>query len=126
MIDTRARKVLRWVGSSRKDLRRFPREVRRDVGIALDAAQLGELDPSAKPLKGFHGAGVIEIRSSFRTDTYRAVYTVQYGEVIYVLHAFQKKAKHGIRTPTQEIAVVRVRLNQAGEIHRALEARDRR
>jgi phage-related protein len=113
------------VGSSRKDLRRFPREVRRDVGIALDAAQLGELDPSAKPLRGFHGAGVIEIRSSFRTDTYRAVYTVQFGEAIYVLHAFQKKAKHGIGTPKQEMAVVRARLDQAGEIHRALEARHR-
>lgn len=126
MIDPRARKAVRWIGPSRKDLRRFPREVRRDIGIALDAAQLGELDPSAGPLKGFRGAGVIEIRASFRTDTYRAVYTVQLGEVIYVLHAFQKKAKHGIATPRREIEVIKARLEQARELHRALEARERR
>ena len=109
------------MGASRKDLRRFPREVRRDIGIALDAAQLGELDPNAKPFKGFHGASVIEIRASFRTDTYRAVYTVHFGDVIYVLHAFQKKATHGIATPKREMEVIKARLRQAEEIHRASE-----
>ena len=104
----------------------MPREVRRDIGIALDAAQLSEMDPSARPLRGFHGASVIEIRSSFCTDAYRAVYTVQFGEVIYVLHAFQKKAKRGIATPKQEVAVIRTRLEQAREIHQALEAREER
>lgn len=96
------------------------------MGIAIDAAQFGELDPSARPLKGFHGASVIEIRSSFRTDAYRAVYTVQFGEVIYVLHAFQKKAKHGIATPKQEIEVIKVRLEQARAIHRVLQERSQR
>lgn len=118
--------MIRWVGSSRKDLRRFPREVRRDLGIALDAAQLGEIDPSAKPLKGFPGASVIEIRAAFRTDAYRAVYTVQFGEVVYVLHAFQKKATRGIATPKREIEVIKTRLRQAEVIHRTLSDRDKR
>ena len=105
------------MGSSRRDLRRFPREVRRDIGMALDAAQLGEMDPSAKPLSGFHGASVIEIRAFYLSDTYRAVYTVRFGEVIYVLHAFQKKATRGIATPKREIEAIKARLKQAEEIH---------
>jgi phage-related protein len=89
--------------------------------MALDAAQLGEMDPGAKPLKGFRGARVIEIRAFFRSETYRAVYTVQFGEVIYVLHAFQKKATRGVATPKREIEAIRARLKQAEEIHRTLE-----
>jgi phage-related protein len=125
-MKTRSRKVIRWVGSSRRDLRRFPREVRRDIGIALDAVQLGEMDPSAKPLRGFHGASIIEIRAFFRSDTYRAVYMVQFGEVIYVLHAFQKKATRGIATPKREIEAIKARLKQAEEIHQAIEGGRRR
>jgi phage-related protein len=94
--------------------------VRRDLGIALDTAQLGEIDPSAKPLKGFRGASVVEIRATFRTDAYRVVYTVQFAEVVYVLHAFQKKATRGIATPKTEIEVIRTRLRQAEEIDRIL------
>jgi phage-related protein len=108
------------VGSSRRDLRRFPREVRRDIGMALDAAQLGEMDPSAKPLRGFRGASVIEIRASYRSDTYRAIYTVRFGEVIYVLHAFQKKATRGVATPSREIEAIKARLKQAEEIHQTM------
>jgi len=81
-----------WVGSSRRDLRAFPRDVRRDIGQSLYAAQQGETDPSAKPLKGFGGGSVIEIVAEHRSDTWRAVYTVRYPEAIYVLHAFQKKS----------------------------------
>ncbi len=113
--------MIRWVGSSRKDLRRFPREVRRDIGAALDAAQLGEMDPSARPLKGFGGAMVIEIRAAFRTDAYRVAYTVEYGEAIYVLHAFQKKSTRGIATPKREIEVIEAGFRQAAEIDRAVQ-----
>src|SRR3984893_17057055 len=88
-----------WVGSSRRDLRGFPREVRRNIGQALYAAQQGESDPSAKPLKGFGGGSVVEIVAHRRGDTWRTVYTVRYAEAIYVLHAFQKKSKRGIATP---------------------------
>lgn len=126
MIDMRLRKVVRWVGSSLADLRRFPGSVRRDLGYALDAAQLGEMDPSAKPLKGFRGASVVEIRTSYQTDAFRAVYTVQFGEAIYVLHAFQKKSKRGIAMPKREIEMITARLKQAEEIHRALEKGEER
>ena len=108
------------MGSSRRALRRFPHEVRRDIGMALDAAQLGEMDPGAKPLRGFHGASVIEIRAFYRSDTYRAVYTVRFGEVIYVLHAF-KKATRGVATPKREIEAIKARLKQAEEIHQMME-----
>jgi phage-related protein/predicted XRE-type DNA-binding protein len=87
-----ARPVI-WVGSSRRDLRGFPREVRREIGQALYTAQQGETDPSAKPLRGFGGASVLEIVAAQVGSTWRAVYTVCYREAIYVLHAFQKKSK---------------------------------
>src|SRR5271163_4761416 len=86
-------KQLVWVGSSRRDLRAFPPAVRRTFGVALFAAQLGETPPEAKPLKGFGGAGVLELIEDHRGDTYRAVYTVRFATAIYVLHAFQKKSK---------------------------------
>jgi phage-related protein len=107
-----------WVGSSRRDVRGFPREVRRDLGIALYAAQQGEIDPSAKPLRGFGGGSVLEIVARHHGDTWRAVYTVRYADAIYVLHAFQKKSKSGIATPKQEIALIRQRLSEAERLHR--------
>jgi phage-related protein len=107
-----------WVGSSRRDLRRFPREARRSVGRALYAAQEGETDPSAKPLKGFGGAGVLEIIANHRGDTWRAVYTVRYSEAIYVLHAFQKKSKRGVATPKRDLDLIQQRLAEAEGLHR--------
>jgi len=77
--------------SSRKDLRGFPPEVRRDIGHALYAAQQGQIDPSAKPLRGFGGASMLEIVAHHEGDTWRTVYTVRWAEAIYVLNAFQKR-----------------------------------
>ena len=107
-----------WVGSSRQDLKRFPEEVRRDLGQALYAAQQGETDPAAKPLKGFGGARVMEVVDRHGTNTYRAVYTAQFDEAIYVLHAFQKKSKRGAATPKPEIELSRRRLSEAERLHR--------
>jgi phage-related protein len=90
-----------WVGSSRRDIRLFPREVRRDIGQALYTAQQGETDPSAKPLRGFGGGSALEIVADHRGGTWRAVYTVRFEEAIYVLHAFQKKSKRGIANPKE-------------------------
>ena len=109
-MDSGTVKPIRWIGSSRKDLKSFPAEVRSDVGFALFAAQNGEMDPSAKPMKGFGGASVIEIVASFFGDTWRAVYTVRFQDVVYVLHAFQKKSKSGIATPMKELDLIRQRL----------------
>lgn len=105
-----SRKPLRWVGSSRKDLKGFPRDVQRDMGVALYVAQLGDMHSAAKPLKGFGGRSVLEIVSLDRSGTYRAVYTVKFEDAIYVLHAFQKKSRRGIGTPKEEIDIVRRRL----------------
>jgi phage-related protein len=107
-----------WLGSSRRDLRSFPREVRRDIGQALYAAQQGETDPTAKPLRGFGGGSVLEIVSGQQGGTWRAVYTVRFLEAIYVLHAFQKKSKRGIATPKKEMDLVRRRLSEAEQMHR--------
>ena len=107
-----------WVGSSRRDLRRFPRDVRRNIGQALYAAQQGETDPSAKPLKGFGGGSVVEIVADHDGNTWRAIYTVRYSEAIYVLHAFQKKSKRGIATPKNDIDLIRRRLTEAERFHR--------
>jgi phage-related protein len=102
-----------WIGSSRRDLREMPQQVRRDIGQALYAAQQGVTDPAAKPLKGFGGARVLEIVGRYRTDAYRAVYTAHFDSAVYVLHVFQKKSKSGIATPKQEIALIRRRLAEA-------------
>ncbi len=108
-------KPVRWIGSSREDLKRFPDEVRRRAGGALWDAQIGEKSPFAKPLKGFGGAGVLEIVDDFDGDTFRAVYTVRFGGVIYVLHAFQKKSKRAITTPKPDIDLIKRRLQRAEE-----------
>jgi phage-related protein len=108
-------KPVRWIGSSRDDLRAFPEDVRLRVGGALWEAQLGRKAGWAKPLKGFGGAGVLEVVDDFDGDTFRAVYTVRFAGVIYVLHAFQKKSKSGIATPRHEIALIEQRLKRAKE-----------
>ena len=107
-----------WVGSSRRDLRAFPPPVRGDIGQALYAAQQGETDPAAKPLKGFGGRSVVEIIADHDGDTWRAVYTVRFAEAIYVLHAFQKKSKKGIATPRKDMDLIRRRLAEAERLHR--------
>ena len=107
-----------FVGSSRRDVHAFPAKARREIGQALFEAQLGEHPAGAKPLKGF-GSGVLEIRKSVDGDAYRAVYTVRFEGVLYVLHAFQKKSTKGIATPKQHLDLIKQRLRQAEIIHRA-------
>ena len=111
-------KPVRWVGSSRRDLKAFPGPVQREVGQALYAAQCGEEHPIVKALKGFHGRAVLEIVALHDSDTYRAVYTVRFHDAIYVLHAFQKKSKKGSATPKREIDLIRQRLAAAEQDER--------
>jgi phage-related protein len=108
-----AYKHVLWVGSSKKDLMAMPNEVKSAFGFALYLAQQGKKHQNAKPLKGFSGAGVIEVVEDCLGDTFRAVYTVKIAEVIYVLHCFQKKSKRGIETPKQEIDLIGDRLKMA-------------
>lgn len=108
-------KPVRWVGSSKEDLRDFPEDVRRRIGGALWDAQLGLKAPYVKPMRGFGGAGVLEVADDFDGDTFRAVYTVRFAGAVYVLHAFQKKSKRGIATPKAEMDLITQRLKRAGE-----------
>ncbi|MFT3880864.1 MAG: type II toxin-antitoxin system RelE/ParE family toxin [Gemmatales bacterium] len=110
-------KPLFWIGSSRKDLRSFPNEVKLAMGFALWQAQLGSIHSDAKPLKGFGGAGTLEVVEDYDGNTYRAVYTVKLAGVVYVLHAFQKKSKTGKKTPLHEIDLIRQRLKRAEIAH---------
>lgn len=114
-------KPVRWIGTSLRDLRSFPHEVRIDIGHALFAAQEGKTDPAAKPLKGFGGASVLEIVASHHGNAWRAVYTVRFQNAVYVLHVFQKKSTKGIATPTREIDLVRRRLAEAERDYRETE-----
>ena len=110
-------KPVEWVGSSRTDLKKFPAAVQDQVGFALYQAQVGLRYRHVKSLKGL-GANVLEIISRHDGDTYRAVYTVRFKAAVYVLHAFQKKAKRGISTPRQEIDLVKRRLKAAEQHYR--------
>ncbi len=106
-------KPLIWIGSSKRDLLALPVLIRKFFGHALDFAQRGDKHDAAKALKGFGGAGVLEIVEDGRGGTYRAVYTVKFKEAIFVLHVFQKKSKHGIATPKQYLDIIRERLKAA-------------
>ncbi len=106
-------KSIFWVSSSLDELCSFPKEVRRNIGYALHFAQHGEKHPSAKPLKGFGGAGVLEVVEDFNRSTYRAVYTIRFMDSIYVLLAFQKKTIKGIETPKHILELIKQRLRAA-------------
>ena len=105
-------KPLHWVASAKKDYLSFPIEVQDEMGYALGLAQLGAKHPNAKPWKG-EGAGVLEIVEDHRGDTYRAVYTVRFADAVYVLHAFQKKSKSGIKTDQTDVKLIAERLKRA-------------
>ena len=113
-------KPVRWIGAALDDLRGFPAEA-QEYWECVYFAQKGDKHPSAKPLKGFGGAGVLEIVEDCEGDSYRAVYTIRLADVIYVLHAFKKKSKRGIKTPKHEIDLLKQRLQQAEEDYRSRE-----
>jgi phage-related protein len=109
-----------FVADSHRVLQVFPKAVQQEVGFALYQAQMGGKHVDAKPLKNI-GAGVLEVVSDYRGDTFRTVYTVKLEKAVYVLHALQKKSKHGIATPKSVMDLVKQRLQRAIEIDRELE-----
>ena len=108
-------KPVRWIASSKDDLSALPHEVRIDVGQALYVAQRGDKHHDAKVLKGFAGAGVLEVVARNDGNTFRAVYTVRFAAAVYVLHVFQKKSKSGIETTKKDINLIKSRLKMAEE-----------
>ncbi len=85
------------------------------MGFALFQAQAGGKHHDAKPLEGFGGAGILEVVANYQGDTFRAVYTVKFAGIVYVLHAFQKKSKRGAKTPKAEVDLIHQRLRAAEE-----------
>jgi phage-related protein len=111
-------KPLHWIGSSKRDFLAFPGQVKGDMGYALGLAQLGGMHPHAKPWKG-EGSGVFEVVENHDGNTYRALYTVRFEGVIYVLHAFQKKSPSGKRTAMTDTQLISARLRRAQEDYEA-------
>jgi len=111
-------KEIEFLGDSREVLKSFPDETRISMGHALRVAQEGGKVLYAKPLKSLGGGAttVVEICEDHDGDTYRVIYTVKIGKKVYVLHAFQKKSKKGIKTPKADIAIILTRLNKAKEL----------
>lgn len=107
-----------WIGSSKRDLMRFPKLAQKHIGFALKMAQLGEKHADAKSMRGFGGASVLEIVEDHDRETYRAVYTIRFAEVVFVLHCFQKKSHRGIATDRRDVELIRDRLRRAEELHR--------
>jgi phage-related protein len=103
-----------WIKAARKDFEEFPDDVQEDMLNALTIAAEGGKSDNAKPFKGVDG-GVFEIAIRYRGDAFRAVYAVKIGEDIWVIHAFQKKSKTGIKTPQGEVDLIRERLKRLRE-----------
>ncbi len=112
-MSKQARKPLKWIGSAKRDLDSMPEDVKDLFGHAIDLAQAGGKHQDAKALSGFGSAGVLEVVEDFRSDTYRAVYTVKFAGWVYVLHCFQKKSKSGIKTPKEDMDMINARLKAA-------------
>jgi phage-related protein len=106
-------KPLRWVVPPKEELTDFPDPVVKEMGHALHVVQTGGKPENAKPLRGFGGAGVLEVIGDYHGDTFRAVYTVKLAGIVYVLHWFQKKSKRRSETPKQTIDLIKQRLRTA-------------
>jgi phage-related protein len=111
------RKII-WIGKSKEELLDFPEDVIDEVGYILYRVQDNKSHPDIKQLKGLKG--VFEIRSNYQTDTYRTVYAVKIDENIYVLHAFKKKSKQGIKTPKQTMDLIQQRYQKAKQVSQQL------
>ncbi len=107
-------KEIVWVTAALKDFKKFPKAAQEKIFSTLNLAAQGEKAEIAKPMKGL-GAGVFEVALKYRTDAYRTVYAVQMDEKIWVLHAFMKKAKRGIKTPKQDIDLIQHRIRKIKE-----------
>ena len=120
---TEALRSVLWIASSKKDYQKFLPEVQDAFGFQLHLAQAGLHPPSAKPLKGI-APGVLELMEAFDGDAYRAVYTIRFETAVYVLHAFQKKSKQGVKTPKADIDLIKQRLKDAEAHHASVHDKD--
>jgi phage-related protein len=117
MLELASLRPIFWAPQTLRELRSFPKAVKREFGRALQFAQAGDKHPSAKPLRGFGDAGILEIVEDYDRSSYRAVYTVRFREAVYVLHVFQKKSKKGIETSRSDVNLIGERLKWAMQMH---------
>jgi phage-related protein len=103
-----------WIKAALRDFKEFPEDVQEDMLSALTIAAEGGKSDNVKPFKGADG-GVFEIVLKYRGDAFRMIYAVKIGADIWVIHAFQKKSKAGIKTPQPEIGLIRERLRRLKE-----------
>jgi phage-related protein len=102
-----------WMGSSKDDLSKLPREPKEYLTYGIYLAETGKRHPKAK----LFGGGIEEIVCDHDTNTYRAVYTLSLDGWVYVLHCFQKKSKQGIKTPKLDVDLIQRRLKDARALH---------
>ena len=117
MLDDVELRPVIWLGDTKKQLKKMPKAVQKDMGDALFLVQIGMTPPQAKPFKGV-GSGVFEIKDNYDKETYRVVYAIQIGNSVYILHAFHKKSKRGIATPKQDVELIKRRYQQAVEMEK--------
>jgi phage-related protein len=103
-----------WLKGAKRDFEDFPAEVRIDAETALTIAARGGKADTAKPFKGVDG-GVFEIALKHRGNAYRVIYAVQIGIDIWVIEAFQKKSKSGIKTPQVDVDRIKERVKRLKE-----------
>lgn len=103
-------KKLIWIGSSKKDVLKLPKAVIQEFGYALHLAQAGDFYFKIKPFKGF-GNGIFEVATEHESNAYRLIYSLQIKDYVYALHAFHKKSKQGIKTPKEEVNIIKKRIN---------------
>jgi phage-related protein len=118
--EQKEKRELIYLGSTEKDAKKLPEEVRELFAYALKIALRGGEHEDAKPLKGFNGRAVLEVVCDFRNSTFREIYTVRFEEAVYVLHIFQKKSKKGIATPKEDMDLIKQRLKWAEALQRKL------
>ena len=117
MLELASLRPIIWGPRTLQELRSLPKKVKREFGRALQFAQAGDKHPTAKPLKGFGGGGILEIVEDYDRGSYRAVYTVRFKEAVYVLHVFQKKSKKGIETTRSDLNLIKERLKWTTQNH---------
>ena len=111
----RKTREIAWIKAAQKDFLKFPISAREIIATALTHVAEGQMPDIAKPMKGL-GTGIFEIALRYRTDAYRAVYAVQVDDAIWIVHAFKKKAKTGIKTPKSDLDLIRTRLKGLREM----------
>jgi phage-related protein len=114
---SRETREIAWIKAARKEFGKFPVPAQRIMARALSVAAEGGKADIAKPMKGL-GSGVFEIARPYRSDAYRVIYAVQLDEALWVIHAFQKKSTLGIKTPRQDIDLIKARIKRLKEVLR--------